>query len=108
MNDMLRVEVADGKYTVVQDKKGRLTCLRYNEPWRDCVGDNLIHALAAEVQELRDKLNQILPDKNVKVPKYVLLTEGYDPEKLNKKCTCNCEYECGCENSNVLLGIIGE
>jgi len=55
-NAMLTVSVAEGKYTVVQDAEGRLTALRYGEPWRDCCGDGLIHALASEVENLREKL----------------------------------------------------
>lgn len=51
--DLLRVTVADGKYTVVQSAKGELYALRYNEIWRSCVGDNLILALAYEVDKLR-------------------------------------------------------
>lgn len=56
--DMLRVSTPDGKYTVVQDHTGKLFALRYNEPWRDCVGDNLVLALAYEVDELRSQLEQ--------------------------------------------------
>lgn len=59
MNDMLRVDVADGKYTVVQDHTGRLTALRYGQPWRDCVGDGLILALAYELEEARAQLVKI-------------------------------------------------
>lgn len=55
-NAMLTVSVADGKYTVVQDAEGKLTALRHGEPWRDCCGDGLIHALASEVENLREKL----------------------------------------------------
>ena len=54
MSDTLRVTVADGKYTVVQGETGGLKALRYNEEWRDCCGDGLIHALASEVERLRD------------------------------------------------------
>lgn len=50
------VTVENGKYTVKQDADGRLTALRYGEPWRDCCGDGLIYALAAEVESLRDLL----------------------------------------------------
>jgi hypothetical protein len=53
--DVLSVTVYDGKYTVRQDASGRLTALRYGQPWRDCVGDGLILALAQEVQNLRDR-----------------------------------------------------
>lgn len=57
--DLLCVTVADGKYTVKQDASGRLTALRYGEPWRDCVGDGLICALAYEVDSLREQLARV-------------------------------------------------
>ena len=56
--DRVRVTVADGKYTVVMNAEGRLFALRYGQPWRDCVGDGLILALAHEVEELREKLKE--------------------------------------------------
>ena len=55
MNYQLNVTVGDGKYTVQQDDGGRLTALRYGEPWRDWCGDGLIYQLAAEVQNLREE-----------------------------------------------------
>jgi hypothetical protein len=51
--ERLRVTVYDGKYTVVQSANGGLHALRYGEPWRDCVGDGLILALAQAVEALR-------------------------------------------------------
>ena len=48
--------VYGGKYTVIQDNKGGLKALRYGEEWRDCCGDGLILALAQEVDELRQKI----------------------------------------------------
>ncbi len=56
---VLSVEVGDGKYTVQQDRKGRLTALRYGEPWRDCCGDGLILTLAQEVSGLRAKIKRM-------------------------------------------------
>jgi len=55
----MNITVADGKYTVIQDEKGRLRALRYGEEWRDCCGDNLIYALAAEVEDLRVELENL-------------------------------------------------
>lgn len=74
-SDLLCVTVGDGKYTVKQDASGRLTALRYGEPWRDCVGDGLICALAYEVDSLRERLqrtthaylyNQGIPEEDTK------------------------------------------
>jgi hypothetical protein len=55
----LDITVADGKYTVRLGPDRRLHALRYGEPWRDCVGDNLILAMAYEIQALREELNQL-------------------------------------------------
>lgn len=55
----MKVTIEHGKYTVVMEKDGRLHALRHGEPWRDCVGDNLIYALAAEVQNLREAMHKI-------------------------------------------------
>lgn len=55
---MLKVIVGSGKYTLIQDHEGKLIALRYGEPWRDCVGDNLILALGHEVESLRSELNE--------------------------------------------------
>ena len=60
--DSLCVTVGDGKYTVKQDVTGRLTALRYGEPWRDCCGDGLIYTLAAEVDMLREQLARVTPN----------------------------------------------
>ncbi len=46
-------DLQDGKYTVCVDDYGCVSALRYKEPWRDCVGDNLIRALAERVIELQ-------------------------------------------------------
>lgn len=59
VRDMLNVTVYDGKYTVIQDEKGRLRALRYGEEWRDCVGDGLICALGYEVHELRTRIKEL-------------------------------------------------
>lgn len=62
----LNVTVGDGKYTVIQEANGRLRALRYGEPWpaRDdsLIGDNLVLALAQEVQALREKIDEMKAD----------------------------------------------
>ncbi len=52
---MMRVDVADGKYTVILDSGG-LRALRWGEEWRDCCGDNLVLYLASELEDTRDAL----------------------------------------------------
>ncbi len=58
MEDM-RISVDNGKYTVIIRKDGGLEALRYNEKWRDCVGDNLIFHMAYEIDELRNEIRQL-------------------------------------------------
>lgn len=44
-----------GKYTVT-DRSGHLETLRYGEPWRDHLGDNLIFAMATRIEHLQKAL----------------------------------------------------
>jgi hypothetical protein len=53
VKEVLRVELEEGKYTVVQFENGAAVALRYGEPWRTLTGDKLVLALAQEVAELR-------------------------------------------------------
>lgn len=57
--DMLNVLTDDKEYRVVQDGEGRLYALRYDEPWRDLVGDNLILRLAQDLDNARTRLAKI-------------------------------------------------
>lgn len=50
----MELDIIVGEYTVQMDDAGKLTALRHSEPWRDCIGDNLILALAQEVESLRE------------------------------------------------------
>jgi hypothetical protein len=63
VTDRLNVTVANGKYTYVQREDGSSTALRYGGNWPAfdmAPPDNLHHALAAEVQALRDGLQAIV------------------------------------------------
>lgn len=55
----LNVAVEGGKYTVRMEADGRMHALRHGEPWRDLTGDNLVGALAHEVEDLRARLSEI-------------------------------------------------
>jgi hypothetical protein len=59
----MRVDVENGKYTVVFEEDGRLHVLRYGEKWRDCIGDKLILALAQEIETLREQLKETHADQ---------------------------------------------
>ena len=56
MTEPVRHDFADGKYTVINDN-GKLTALRYGEPWkRDLTGNNLIYWMLCEVDNLKAEL----------------------------------------------------
>lgn len=57
MADLLRLDVDNGKYTVVQEEGGGTRILRYGEPWMGEEGSfpgvNAVLAMAYELEELR-------------------------------------------------------
>lgn len=53
---MTRIEISDGKYTIIHDNGRDLRALRYGEEWRDLVGDNLVMAMAQEIEDLRERV----------------------------------------------------
>lgn len=59
MADRLRIKVDGGKYEVVQPETGGAHALRYGEAWRDLTGDNLILALAYELEEAREEIAKL-------------------------------------------------
>jgi hypothetical protein len=56
----MRHDFANGKYTVINDN-GKLTALRYGQPWResDLVGDNLVYSMLVEVDALRQEVSHL-------------------------------------------------
>lgn len=55
------IDVNNGKYTVVfDDSNGKLTALRYGEPWRDIQGDNLVYWLAMSLQCAKEQIAELL------------------------------------------------
>ncbi len=52
------ISLLDGKYTILINDLGALSALRYGEPWRNLVGDNLVRAMAVEIEELREKVKK--------------------------------------------------
>ena len=69
MSDMLRIDVDNGKYTVVQDEKGATHILRYGEPWMGQTGSfpgvNAVLAMAYELEELRSRPMATLEHRDV-------------------------------------------
>lgn len=66
-NNSLCITVDNGKYTVMQEKFGNLKALRYGEEWRDCCGDNLIYALACEIESLREIIEDYKAETEEKI-----------------------------------------
>ncbi|NFH01323.1 hypothetical protein FC831_13730 [Clostridium botulinum] len=55
---MCKIELCDGKYTIIEDlENGKFEALRYDETWRNLIGDNLILSLVYKIQELEEQIN---------------------------------------------------
>lgn len=53
---MKELVLSEGKYKIVFADEGFPTkALRYDEEWRDLIGDNLIGALCSKIEELEEK-----------------------------------------------------
>lgn len=83
---MTRIELDDGKYTVVHDSGAGLHALRYGEHWRDMTGDGLVLAMAQEIEDLR---RRIVPVQQVSVP---------------VACSCGREYPANSYSAGFISG----
>jgi len=54
------IKVGDGKYTLQHNHGIGLKCLRYDEPWRDLVGDGMVLALVQRIEALEDSHKELL------------------------------------------------
>jgi len=53
---MYRLVLNYGKYEIIMSKDmSTFEALRYSEPWRNLVGDNLILALVQRIQDLEEQ-----------------------------------------------------
>ena len=59
MSDMVKVNICDGKYTIIQDASGRTNVLRYGESWRDATGDNVVLGAAYEIYKLQSRIKRL-------------------------------------------------
>lgn len=64
MTELLRIDVDNGKYAIVQHENGGTEILRYGEPWMgqgggDFPGVNAVLAIAYELEELRGLKDQV-------------------------------------------------
>ena len=60
----MKIDLCDGKYTYILDEDtGVQEVLRYGEPWRkdDLLGDNLVLAMAQEINNLKYLLDKADP-----------------------------------------------
>lgn len=48
-----RIELLDGKYTVIHNNGVGFQALRHGEPWRILTGDGLVFAMTQEIESLR-------------------------------------------------------
>lgn len=54
------IKVCDGKYTLQHTNGVGLRCLRYGEPWRDLIGDELALALVQRIEALEESHEELL------------------------------------------------
>lgn len=51
-----RIELEEGKYTVIHEEGENFHALRYGVWWRDLTGDDLVMALVNRIEELEGEL----------------------------------------------------
>lgn len=54
MSEETRIDLENGKYSVIHSYGQGLRALRYGELWRDLAGDGLILAMAHEIERLKE------------------------------------------------------
>ncbi len=59
MPEQRRIDIDNGKYTVVINEYCGLKVLRYGEVWRDCTGDKFILSMALELESLRKEAKRL-------------------------------------------------
>lgn len=56
---MIRHNVGDNKYTIIFYDDGSMKALRNGEPWRDLTGDGMVLAMLQEIDDLKEKQDQL-------------------------------------------------
>lgn len=62
-----RIELENGKYTVIHENGENLRALRHGEHWVNRTGDNLVLALVNRIEELEE---QVKPKQTIKLSVY--------------------------------------
>jgi hypothetical protein len=80
-----QMDFAGGKYTVINDN-GKLTALRYGEPWGrddDLVGDNLVYSMLVDSMCLKAQRDALLEALEAMLSHTADLDpmQGYRPEE---------------------------
>lgn len=55
----------NGKYKIYVTNLNTITVHRYDEPWKDLTGDNLVYSMFSKIKELEKELKNI-KQKNLK------------------------------------------
>lgn len=55
---MTKIELENGKYTVIHDNGCNFHALRYGEQWRDLTGDGLVLAMTQRIEDLEDHIRK--------------------------------------------------
>ncbi len=72
--------VVDEKYTILEDMdNGILECLRYEEPWRNLIGDGLVYALVLEIKKAREQIFTC-PDCGYKISYQEFISQSEEDE----------------------------
>ena len=62
-----RIDVCDGKYTIIYDfETGQSECLHYGEKYRDLHGDKMILAMFDTIVELQKQIEELSKIDHVK------------------------------------------
>ena len=102
LTKLRKLTLNDGKYTIQWSNDFKVyECLRYNEPWRDLTGDNLILALIQEINDLQEAIRKRDYDqiKQPRIPtgKTKMMNTIIDLSKKLKELNKYCSHTAECD-----------
>jgi hypothetical protein len=77
----MKLELENGKYTIIRHDDGGMECLRYGEPWRELNGDKLFGAMLDMIIEHQERIKAIRKETKMLVDNYDFVRK----ERLMKK-----------------------